>query len=57
LMVVHNAAVAGGRFKVQEVPVLPAHMLVQALVLNDGGREPGARLLAERAERVLPPYR
>lgn len=57
LMVVHNAPVAGGRFKVEEVPVLPAHMLVQALVLNDGARDSGARLLAERAERVLPPYR
>jgi hypothetical protein len=32
-------------------------MLVQALVFNDGARDPRALLLAERAERVLPPYR
>ena len=57
LMVIHNAQVAGGRFVVEGIPVLPAEMLVQALVLNDGVRDPRALLLAERAGRVLPPYR
>ncbi|MFF7527313.1 nuclease-related domain-containing protein [Streptomyces pseudovenezuelae] len=57
LMVIHNAPVAGGRFVVEGIPVMPAHMLVQALVLNDGVRDPRAVLLGERAERVLPPYR
>jgi len=57
LIVMHNAPVAGGSFKVDGIPVLPADRLVQALVLNEGPRDPGARLLAVRAERVLPPYR
>jgi hypothetical protein len=57
VIVMHNAPVAGGQLKVQEIPVLPADMLVRALVFNDGARDPGALLLAERAERVLPPYR
>jgi hypothetical protein len=56
LIVMHNAPVAGGSFKVDDIPVLPADSLVQALVLNDGVRDPGVLLLAERAERVLPRY-
>ncbi len=57
LMVIHNAPVAGGRFVVSGIPVVPATMLVHALVLNERARDPRAVLLAERAERVLPPYR
>jgi hypothetical protein len=57
LMVIHNAPVAGGRFVVEGIPVMPATMLVQALVLNERARDPRAVLLGERAERVLPPYR
>jgi hypothetical protein len=57
LMVVHNAPIAEGRFVVEGIPVLPAGMLVQALVMNDGVRDPRAVLLGERAGRVLPPYR
>jgi hypothetical protein len=57
LMVMHNAPIVGGRLVVEGIPVMPAGMLVQALVFNDGVRDPGALLLAERADRVLPPYR
>jgi hypothetical protein len=57
LMVMHNAPIVGGRLVVEGIPVMPASMLVQALVFNDGARDPGALLLAERADRVLPPYR
>lgn len=57
LMVVHNAPVARGRFVVEGIPVLPASMLVQALVLNDGVRDPRAVLLRERAEGLFLPYR
>lgn len=57
LMVMHNAPIVGGRLVVEGIPVMPASMLVQALVFNDGVRDPGALPLAERADRVLPPYR
>lgn len=56
LMAVHNAPVAGGGFFVGGVPVVPADRLVQALSMNDGPRNPGARGLAVRADRVLPRY-
>jgi hypothetical protein len=56
LMCVHNAPVAGGRFIVRDVPVLPADALAQLLVLNDGRRDPGAVVLGRRAAVVLPPY-
>ena len=56
LVAVHNAPVQDGRFVVRDVPVLTAGLLVQALVMNDGPRDPGAGSLARRAVVVLPPY-
>ncbi|WP_330328236.1 nuclease-related domain-containing protein [Streptomyces pseudovenezuelae] len=58
VMAVHNAPVANDGFFVRDVPVVSAERLVTVLVGNDGQRdEAGAWLLAERAKRVLPPYR
>jgi hypothetical protein len=56
LMAVHNATVAGGGFYVEGIPVLPAAALEQALVFNEGPRDPGAAALAVRAAQILPPY-
>lgn len=57
LIAVHRAPVAEGGFFVGDVPVIPADRLVTLLTANDGARDPGAVLLAQAADRVLPPYR
>ncbi|NUS25083.1 MAG: NERD domain-containing protein [Streptomyces sp.] len=56
VVVVHNAVVAGGGFKVREVPVVPASRLVELLRANDEPVNPGALWLAQTAAAVLPPY-
>lgn len=57
LIAVHRAPVADGGFFVGDVPVVPADRLVTLLTANDGRRDPNAVLLAQAADRVLPPYR
>lgn len=56
VIAVHNAAVDGGGFVVEGVPVVPADRLVEVLAGNDRPRRPGAVRLAERAAVVLPEY-
>lgn len=57
LICMHNAPVQGGQFVVRDVPVLAAKLLEQALVYNEGPRDPGAVVLAERAAGLFLPYR
>ncbi|CAM5494439.1 hypothetical protein SANTM175S_01237 [Streptomyces antimycoticus] len=57
LVAMHNAPVDGGGFIVRGVPVVPADRLVELLRRNAGRPDPvRARVLAERARRVLPRY-
>jgi hypothetical protein len=57
IIAVHNAPVDGGGFVLRDVPVIPADRLVELLRRNAGRPDPArARVLAERALRVLPRY-
>ncbi|MFD8516528.1 nuclease-related domain-containing protein [Streptomyces antimycoticus] len=57
LIAMHVAPVDGGGFIVRGVPVVPADRLVELLRRNAGRPDPvRARVLAERALRVLPRY-
>ncbi|MFG2532771.1 nuclease-related domain-containing protein [Streptomyces sp. NPDC048516] len=56
LIVVHNAPVDGGGFRVRGVAVFPADRLLELLRRNVGPADPcGALLLARLAEVQLPP--
>lgn len=56
VIAIHNAPVAGGGFQARNVAVLPANRLVAELRQIAGRRDPRAKQLAAKANRLLPPY-